>query len=481
MKNRLTLLRRSPRSLTLGVLALFVLILVVGEGRTDRAPVERQDSALFQLLSRQPVGLAHLAAIRTPGYPLLLKGTRAVCADLSCLPEVQLLLHGLACLALCAGLLAVGLSPAAALAASVLVTTAPLAGTFIPWVMSDLPGASLGVLAVAALLACLARPCGWTWSALALALALTWLTRPAYLFLVPLLPLAGLWHALVRDGLPAWRRTLRRTLLPLGLASCLPLLLWCTLRFALLGSFAPVSFTGFNLIGLTASWLTEPVVARLPPEPRELAGIILAERQTRGMAPVDATTPYAQWRAQFDTNVWGLSAEAARELGRRELAKRHQPRRVTLLREVEADHRLTGLSLALIRDQPGLYARWLRSGWHLALGRLRSAHLGSWPTRLLLLGALALIARDLLARRRGAASAPLGERRPLLPWPSLGFLALALAYCFVSLALTLALEPPQIRYLDAASILLPGALLAAAIEVWLHLLRPIWARFKAIG
>ncbi len=478
MRRLLAFLAERARALTVGLFALFVLILLAGEHRTDRAPVERQDAALFHLLSQQPLGVPLLAAIRTPGYPLLLKGVRAACPELGCLPEAQLLLHGLASLALCAGLLAFGLSPLAALVASGLVATAPLAETFVPWVMSDLPGASLGVLAVAALLACVTRPGVWSWSALAGASLLAWLIRPAYLFLVPLLPLAGLCFALAHEGRSAWRRALRRTLLPLGLASCLPLLLWCGLRLALLGSFAPVSFTGFNLIGLTASWLTEPMVARLPPEHQELAATILAERTARGMAPVDATTSYAAWRSQFDSNVWGLSAEAARLLGRDELAKVHKPRRVTLLRDVEADRRLLGLSFALVRERPQLYARWLREGWAIALRRFRSSYLAAWSTRLLGLGWLALLFRHLLARRHQPIPA---SARPEPPWRSLGFLAFALAYCLASLALSLALEPPQIRYLDAAGILLPGALVAAAVEVWLHLLRPLWARPVALG
>ncbi|HEX4954569.1 MAG TPA: hypothetical protein VF017_14350 [Thermoanaerobaculia bacterium] len=445
---------------------LATLLATVG---LSRAPIETADSELYRLLAERAGPLELLASTRTPGYPLLLRGVGAVCPDLSCLPAVQLVLHGLAAAALGASLFGAGLSRLASVAAAGLALADPWVWNMAPLLRNDLPALSLAVAALAALLQVLSAPGPFAWAALTLTSSATWLMRPAYLFLLPLMIGVGwLWCRLpVRSTSAGPSPT--RLAARLSLATFGPLLLWCLLRLVTVGHFGPVSFTGFNLIGVTASWLDDEQARGLPPREARLAREILQLRRQLALEPVDQDTPIAIWWSQFDANAWRAGARSARRLASRYLARTRPPDQVALLLDVEADRRLVRLSLALIRAQPALYGRWLFEGWASALRRLARDPLVLVPGSASLAGWLAWTR---VRRRRSDRASPPG----LAATTSRAWLGVAVAFYLGGGTLALAVEPPEPRYLEAVTLLLPGALAAGAIEIW----RSVLARERRI-
>lgn len=441
--------------------------------------IGRIDSKLYLQLARHASIPEMLASIRTLGYPLWLRLVGAFSPDLSWLPHLQLLVYCLATIGLCAALRRFGLSEGAALVAASPPLYSPLVPHLAPSVMSDVPAASFALATVSLLLVVLAEPGRrLAWAGLGLALFLTYQLRPAYLFLVALVPLAG-W------GLPRlearWRAphqpatSGRRRLAALGALALGPLAVFCTARFLVVGHFGLVAFTGHNVSGLTTAMLTPELVAELPESERALAARILAEREAKGHRSVGLGSRLEDWRTPFISHAWRTAVPEARQLWEeeevQEAGERPAPEE---LRDLWVDRRLTSLSLAVLRERPELYASWLVRAWGFSLAKT-AANPWVWATA----AALALAALSGWRRRRGQrprvadrGEAGGHEGRPYDPplaterQRSLGFLLLAIVYYLLAVGLLLLLQPPEWRYLAAAELLLPGALAAAAIETW---------------
>lgn len=410
-------------------------------------PIVRIDSRLYLQLARRASLLELLESIRTLGYPLWLRGVGWLSPDLGWLPHVQLGVYCLAVVGLCAALRKFGLPDGAAFAAATPPLYSPLVPFLAPSIMSDLPAASLALATVALLLVVLAEPRKrLAWAGLGLALFLTYQFRPSYLFLVALVPLAGLGSG-------------RRRTAALTTLAFVPLLAFCAVRWWAVGHFGLVAFAGHNLSGLTTSMLTPELVAELPEDERELAQSILVERQRKGHPAVDASSGLETWRAPFISNSWRSAIQVAR------LAWMDGPGAgqgdSTRGRDLWVDRRLTRLSVAILRARPGLYLVWLGRAWAFTLGQT-AANPWVWGTAAAAGGAATVA---WVRRRRGGRSV---SRRTALPvgqaW-SFRFLAFALSYYLLAIGLLLLLQPPEWRYVAAAELLLPGALAAVAVEL----------------
>jgi hypothetical protein len=242
----------------------------LGTNDDSREYVE-QSQASFQ---------ANLSSYRTFGYPLFLRLIRVVSPDYALVPWVQFLLHALAVGCFYCGLRAlVGSDWLAMIVASSLLYS----NTFLcegASVLTDAPASSLAIATVGLLLGVVANPRRlWIWAALALCLFLTYQTRPAYQFLIVLVPALGaLLVALV--GPPRPHRLRQGLKLGAGLAAValVPFLAFCMLRWAVVGDFGLVSFDGYTLSGITGPFLTEDIVPRLPEDVRPLAKRVIELR-----------------------------------------------------------------------------------------------------------------------------------------------------------------------------------------------------------
>ncbi len=426
------------------------------QGRLE--PHHHIDSHFYVRLAKDFSWIDILGSRRTLGYPLFLRALFWLRGDLGWLPHLQVLSLGAAAVLWCAALQRFGLSAPAALVAGSWPLYARLFRVLKASVMTDLPAATLALFALAALLFLLCEPrrTRW-WAGLGVLLFLAYQVRPSYASLVLFLPLA----AWVSSRLEArWKlggEPRRGLVSRLGLLMCGPLLLFCACRWALVGHFGLVAFTGHNLSGLTSSMLSPELVAELPAAEQPLAAAILALRQEKGLAPLDARSRAEEWGRFYNWNCWEAAVRLVRTAWKQDLAEASArgPIRGTAVehRDIYVERRLLPLSVSILRARPGLYLVWMSRGWTHALLTTGKQPWIFIPAVLLGLSWL------LFGRLRGGAHRQERGRCLLV-------LLLALAYYLATMGLVLLVEIADWRYIAAAELLLPGAMLAMAVELF---------------
>ena len=309
-------LLRCPRCwLAVQLAAVLLVAGLAGLGRLRMEP----DSKSYVDASRAPLADA-MGGIRTLGYPLLLRGVAAVSPDYCLLPWVHLAMLPVVVFFFDFALRRFGVSPWAALAiSSPLIYAALPRRTPVACLLSDFAGMMLAVMTVGCLLWVVAeRRRILPWLALTLCLAAAYQVRPAYLFLVPLVPCLGIVFALVwskgRALPPAWKG------LAVGLlaSATLPLLAYCLVRQKIVGEFGLVSFAGFNRSVLAVELLDRPMIdGELSPRLRPLAREIMAQRQRLGMTPAFGPGLYVdlgQYEANFATDLYKIALPTVRRV-----------------------------------------------------------------------------------------------------------------------------------------------------------------------
>lgn len=446
----LPLLRRAHPAALLLVLQAAVVFAALA-GAPDFRTEMTADSKGYLWDFESPLYDALLNNKRTFGYPLFLAAVETVTGGREAVAAAQLAFFLAAAVAFGFAARAFLGSWWLALAAASPLLYARLARLEGHRVMSDLPSATWAVLAVACLLWLLRRPRPLAWALLTLTVFLTYQTRPAYLFLLPLLPLAGVLLPWLQSAPP------RRLSAALGSRTCLglvvavlaPYLLWCSLRYAAFGHFGLVSFGGLNVIGITAPMITAELLPELEEPDRALAASVLNARRELAVPEVAPDYDYAVWSYQFNRNAHSVVWRAWQALGRERVGG-------TSPRWIEVNRAFTSLSWQVIRRRPGLYLEWLWQAHLETWASLWQARTVRWPLLALLLLGVAWA----LLRRRGGAPGPDPPRSTAL---ALGLLALL--YLASSLLLVLLVEKPLERYTFACGLFVPSALTLLAAEL----------------
>ena len=291
-----------------------------------------------------------LMSTRTVGYPLVLRLVGCFSPQYRAIPWMHL-----AALCACVFLFDVAAQRFGASAWDACAVSSACLYAALPWrtpvafVLTDFLAMIMAVAAIACLLWIVAdRRRAGVWIGLLLAVMAAYHLRPAYLFLVPLLPCLGVLllrlHARAKGQACAWRG-FSVTLL----AVCfLPLVAYCGLRFAVVGQFGLVSFAGYNLSGLAAELLDPDMIERLPVRHRPLAREILAERAKRDMESVfrgGFVVDMRRYEDQFGVNIYDIAVPAAKRLyGDDPLVR---------------DQELARFSRSVMLLKPGKYLLWI--------------------------------------------------------------------------------------------------------------------------
>ena len=390
-----------------------------------------------------------LANFRPIGFPLFLKLVGLVSPSYSALPVLLLIVHGAAVWVFWVGLTRVGMSPWHALFAASPLLYADLIRFELIWVHSDVIATSLAVLTVGILFRVvedgrrLLR-----WAALSLSLFATYMFRPVFLLLIPLVPLFGMLLLWTRPGGRQAGRTLRRTALGLAAAALVPYLAFSAFRWSIVGRFGITSAVGLNLASITIEYLDEDMLERLPADVRPLAQAILEQRRQHPYA-IDAASGsinYDDWAGHIGSNCYNIILPLVVRTYPGDQAFRHY--QFDYLRAHDDLHRL---GKALILARPGLYLKWIGSEIGKSLGNLarygRALHVFGLAVF------LAFAVRMLRSRSRSAPPAPEGD-----VWGFQVLVAVGLTFFLVkvlALAMTVRMEP---RYPMAASVFLPTVL-----------------------
>ncbi len=408
------------------------------------------DSGTYLNVALAPLRAA-LADVRTLGYPLFLRGVEAVFGDLAATACCQLAAHVLGVWLFYAGLRRVRLASLHAAAAASGVLWGKAAFEFVPVLLPDSLALSLAVAAVGLLLRVLGEPrSAVAWMGLVATSAAAYHVRPAYLFLLPLLPLLGatlLQFRLVAGVPDGWR------IVPIssGLvaAVAVPFLAWCGLRWVTVGHFGLVSFGGYNLIGITGQFVDEELTRELTGEWRAFAQQILERR--REVPGWEPPVDYYAMERMYNGTVWTICVPAARDLAHED------PVRVNKL--------LNGLSAEVVARRPAAYLKWLRWGlregvaailWLSVINKATLACLGL------------LVVCEVVELVRGSAAGP-GATIDIEAWDAAlrarqELFVTATGFALAVLLLVVLVEIPNHRYMTPASVFVPGLLAALSVE-----------------
>jgi hypothetical protein len=408
------------------------------------------DSASYR---EMPFGslAAALSHTRTFVYPAFLRFVRVVAGDDLAAPYFQFAAYVAAAAGFCFALRSVGFSRQTGGAAASALLYSRVTFEQTGDVVADVLAAALAIAAVSLLLIVVERPrSAAAWVGLTGALFLTYQARPAYLFLVPLVPLVGF-------ALSAFvhRRRIRSyscfgLSLLLAASTVLPLLAFCALRWSVVGHFGLVSFGGYNLIGISGQFLDDELAEEVSPEVRPLARRIIERR-----ALVENWRPPSDYRVMeemYNPTVWTLTVPAAEELYGKDA--------------VRINRLVTKLSREVIRLRPRTYLRWLVWSGREGARSLLYLFITDRAARLCLLALLGSQVWVVWRRFRfGTLPAlPPASDRPFVEFNTL--LWLALAFAAAKVLLVILVEIPIGRYLSAAVLFAPSAF---AVLTWYRL------------
>jgi len=396
-------------------------------------------------------------------YPLLLKLTAVVDPSLGALPYLHFSLHLAGIGLFFFALVRFGFSPWLAFGAASALLFGPLPHYWMSSLGTDSVGGSLALISVACLLLTVGSPRRiWPWVAVATALFLTYQCRPAYLFLLPLLPPLGL----ALRGLlprPAVRGEIRHLALGLIAAAALPYLAFCTLRLVTVGHFGLVSFGGYNLVGIAGQFVDGELVLDLPGDEREIATRYLARRSDRhgvwaGGRSIRGSFPRLD--AEYVETVI-LYEEIAREVCRGNDVPR-------------INRTLSSLAFHVLRQRPLAYGYWLLQAFQAGIASLAGTAVAGTRALLGLSLLLALAQAGVVMRIERRALPGPGED-PLAPRTFFALhtlLLLALSFALAKVLLVVLVEQPHPRYIHAAALLLPPVLGTALADRLLRLFGP---------
>lgn len=428
-----------------------IVLLVASFARQQQArrfePERDTDTVTYERVAQFESAQMTLGSLRTIGYPALL---RLLEGHRGWLKPVE---YGIYAVTILGFWWAVAMwlrSGWVALAAALPLLWADIV-RYLPLVLPDFLSAALGLATVTAVLLVAMR---WrpvlSWTILTIGVFAAYQVRPAYLFLVPLVPVLGVILRRLREG--TWAQS--RFGLALTAVSAGPLLGFSLLRWLVVGHFGLVSFLGYCLTGSAASFLDADRVRALPEQEQPIAEAVLAWREGRGWRPYRGSVRVDPWIRQYTPNIY----RATRPPLLRDLAE-HPIEAATPL--MARNERFQRWSLAVLRTQPQLYLQWV--GGVLVHG-IRSAA-GSRAVQIPF--ALLVISLPLLMST-GTANGTGSDGRRLL-----GLALLCLGYTVLKLLLLAAVAVPLPRYLAGAVLLVPSLLWAELALIWRRAVTPL--------
>lgn len=399
---------------------------------------------------------AAMLSIRTPGYPIFLTLVQST-VGLSAVPVIQVLLHAIASWCLCEELMRRKMPIGPALLSAFCVLVGCTAADHLNTISTDAPAASLGVLTAALLMKACRTDRRRDAVFCAVLAVLTLFVRPAYLYLIPWLAVAG-WllgrRRSVVDPADSAARSAGWVGAKVAIAVTLLVLGWMGARKMVVSDFGIVPFGHQNLSAILVQTVP-PSQLRTLPGPSGQLGRAIADELQRGefQLPAEAgggiptMTIESQWGQINYEVVWPLA---------REIESQHQAGGEVPF-QVGVHHRIAALNRSIVSVAPQAYARWLllamrRSVWGTA------ANLAMHPLFLLMI--LIGLVRIVVSAARRASIGPVQVPAAWGDFALVGISYAVFAIAFVSLT-----SPPIGRFADAGAIFLPALVASLFVPV----------------
>jgi len=417
----------------------------MGQLSPDRVP---DTKTYLEFPLTDPVAAAK--HIRTYGYPLFLKLDWT--ADQRITPFLHLAVHCCAVWILFVALRRWGYPTGAAMGIASGILWSLTLMRYGRMITPDCLAHSLGVIAISLLLFLLKEPGRklW-WLSLGLAVLAAYHCRPAYVFLVALVPSLGVllrWWQSAKIQ-PAWRE-LGGLGGRLALMTLVPLLLFAGYRFWMVGHFGLVAFGGYNASGVICQFLQEDDIPKLPEEFRQLATRGLERRELvyakHGWSTAP-TTSYFTIEQRFDESTWRVFVPAAKEIWPDD--------------PIEINRRLSGLARATARLHPKEYATWLVKAAVRGCYLLAAEWILNVFVAVMLPTCIVLYLMRMKLRRTRPSSSQVEPAVDLISLP----LIIAVSVASTKLGLVIITSPPLGRFMDPAAVWMPAVLAAIVCQL----------------
>jgi len=442
------LIRKPPFWLFVQSLALAVALAASG----NFEPVRVFDTASYEHFQFGPPAES-LRQMRTFGYPLLLRFGALFAPSHTAVPALQFLLHVLAVVVFWVGLKRVIRSDWTRLAVASSLLYSNIMFRYGNNLAADSLASSLAIATMGwLLLTILGKPRRVFWWVLALGVFATYQVRPAYLFLIPLLPALGIALRWLVTPRAAPRREWRSLMLNLSAVVLLPFLAFSTVRWLTVGHFSLVSFGGNNFAGVVSVFLTADDVDELPPGVRPLATAVVRRRQevaasVPGYSP-ETTLDYMGIEGPWNINTAEVCLPAAREVYGEDWP--------------DVDRGLWQLALAIVARKPQCYGVWLAKAFVRGVYMIFSQYLMNPVYSVLIFVMAGFHAYHVVLRKRFQEDAPVADAAFFVEFNALWLIAVGFALS--KLLLVIVTSPPLGRFMDAAGVFFACVLVRALVD-----------------
>ena len=261
-----------------------------------------------------------LGAMRTLGYPLLLRVAAFFSNDYSMLPWIQWGLLFLAVFVFDCCLRTFGATPSEAYAVSTGFWLGYLQQLWlVTSVLSDFLAMVFSGVACGCLFWLRGQPRSvWAWSALILNLTLSYHFRPNYLMLLPLIPFLAVALSVLRACRAQGTQIGLKVSVLLFVLALIPYLAYCMLRWSVVGDFGLVAFRGLVASGMAVELLDRELIERdLPESSKSLAENIyqtrLALRSPNAFLP-NGWVNMELYERNYSTNVYKVAYPVAMKI-----------------------------------------------------------------------------------------------------------------------------------------------------------------------
>lgn len=440
--------RKPPFWLFVQSLGLAVALAALGK----LEPVRVFDTTSYEQFQFGPVAES-LRQMRTFGYPLLLRFGALLAPSYAAVPALHFLLHVLAVVVFWLGLKKVIRSEWTSLAVASSLLYSNILLRYVNDLAADGLASSLAIATMGwLLLALFGERRRVHWWIVALGLFATYQVRPAYLFLVPLLPaLAVALRWLVTPSAatrPPWRSLVLSSIA----VALLPLLAFCTVRWLAVGRFSLVSFGGNNFAGVVSVFLTADDVGELPPDVRPLATAVVRRREEIA-ASMPEYTPEVTLDYMGIEGPWNINTAMVCIPAAREVYGDDWP---------EMDRGLWRLALAIVARKPLCYGVWLAKAFARGVYLIVSQYLMN-PVYFVLIFVMAgCHAYYIVLRKRSAEDAAAADPACFVEFNALWLVAVGFALS--KLLLVILTSPALGRFMDAGGVFFACVLTRALVH-----------------
>lgn len=391
---------------------------------------------------------------RTIGYPLFLRCVALIRPTPHGVPLAQFIVHVACVIGFWFGIRTIITSPWTSMAAGSSLLYSNVVLRYTSCIAPDSLASSLSIATIGALLLAVKNPESmWRWLLLAAGIFITYQLRPAYLFLVPLIPALGL----ALSWLLGTRRTdqqppYRLPLFQLVAAALIPLFLFCTAKWLMIGNFSLVSFGGNNFAGVVTRFLDRETVSELPDDLQPLADEVLRQRGLAAKRHADfsdgVTRSYFEIERGFDIETWAVCVPASQEVYGDDWRQQNRG--------------LADLSKAIVRARPADYGIWLVKALVRGVYMITSEMVTN-PVYFLLLGALLLLHAGYVVRRCRTTSVASIDSNDEYFLQINALWLIAISFALLKILAVIVTTPPLGRFMDAGGVFLAPVLVRAVI------------------